>query len=236
MNFLTKHGTHNNPVLRIAVAVLFVILPLMGFALGVEYQTALFSYNINLNNPSYGLPKVIVPTPTPGKCIKTDTGKCAVAVAVHDKRFGNTTKSFSVTYPDDWQYQEIPQNGDRSPVVVLSKDEVVIHIDRTTMGVGGVCSYGLDKQSMFKRYDELTKPDSISWRLSYDENLTNDNKHQYIVCEKSEKFAGDVTAANPFHYGTSIGFVAVSYPVNAVPATLNEAKEILKGIYISKHE
>lgn len=38
MDLLTKHGTHNNPVLKIVAAVLFIALPIIGFSLGLQYK------------------------------------------------------------------------------------------------------------------------------------------------------------------------------------------------------
>lgn len=38
MHFLTKHSTHNNSVLKIVTAALFIIFPLIAFALGMQLQ------------------------------------------------------------------------------------------------------------------------------------------------------------------------------------------------------
>jgi len=38
MALLTKQGTHNNPVLKIVTAVLFITFPIIGFVLGMQLQ------------------------------------------------------------------------------------------------------------------------------------------------------------------------------------------------------
>ena len=41
MDFLTKHTTTNNPVLKIVSIIIFVLIPILGFVLGMRYQSIL---------------------------------------------------------------------------------------------------------------------------------------------------------------------------------------------------
>lgn len=52
MKHLLKHSTANNPVLKVVLAVLFIVLPILGFAFGMQYQqsidkTELYTYMYN---------------------------------------------------------------------------------------------------------------------------------------------------------------------------------------------
>ena len=49
MDFLTKTGTHNNPVLKVIVAVLFIVLPIVGFVFGMQYGSLLNQNNLTDN-------------------------------------------------------------------------------------------------------------------------------------------------------------------------------------------
>src|SRR3989339_698041 len=47
MELLTKHGTHNNPVIKVIAAILFILFPIIGFAMGIQYQSIQSITNID---------------------------------------------------------------------------------------------------------------------------------------------------------------------------------------------
>jgi len=44
---LHEYGTHNNPALKIVFSVLFIIFPIIGFVIGIQYQVLIDKNNLN---------------------------------------------------------------------------------------------------------------------------------------------------------------------------------------------
>lgn len=79
MDLLTKHGTHNNPVFKIVVAVLFIVFPIIGFVFGMQYQAAIDSIQIqNINTTIIPTPNATAPTSATPINVKESTPSSAV--------------------------------------------------------------------------------------------------------------------------------------------------------------
>lgn len=111
MDFLTKHGTHNNIVLKIVVAVLFIVFPLIGFTLGMQYQAAIDKANEKS------------PLPIQVQSDSTDTLK----------KYKDNDLQISFYYPGDFSVKEADVATARS-VTFTNKEGVEINLAEGTFG------------------------------------------------------------------------------------------------------
>ena len=105
MDFLTKHTTANNLVLKIVAMTLFIVFPLIGFILGMQYQvyvdqsksetysikqTTIFPSIVPKNNQqSNATPSSLI---QPSKILKTSDTISSLSVGLND-RFKNICSS-----------------------------------------------------------------------------------------------------------------------------------------------
>lgn len=115
MEFLTKHSTANNSFLKIGATIVFIALPLLGFVLGMRYQSMVYLAN----------QAAITPTPTPVQTV-VESSPSAQWQTYTNAKFG-----YSLDYPADWTAREF--SDDKSGVVfqpsntpLMSDDESII--------------------------------------------------------------------------------------------------------------
>jgi hypothetical protein len=65
MEFLTKNGTHNNPVLKKVAVIIFIALLIIGFTFGLEYQSLINSSQVTQNQKPLLEAPTIKPMVTP---------------------------------------------------------------------------------------------------------------------------------------------------------------------------
>lgn len=90
MEFLTRHTTANNSVLKIVAAILFITFPVIGFVLGMQYQAI-----ISLSNQYYIVPQY-----------NTSSSVQKVDQSINWKTYKNDNYGFELKYPDFFYIKE----------------------------------------------------------------------------------------------------------------------------------
>ena len=92
MEFLTKHTTANNPVLKIVAMTLFIVFPFIGFVLGAQYQS-LLDKTQNRNSEYQKIVQIPIPTK-------------AVDVLTNWKTYNSAKNNFSFRIPNEFVVSE----------------------------------------------------------------------------------------------------------------------------------
>lgn len=97
MEFLTKHSTVTNPVLRITVLMLLVVLPITGFLLGMQYQSM-------VSIPRTDSQLIVQPAESlPQNDVKNNT--------IGWKTYENSKYGFSFKYPLEYRLNDVTGAG-----------------------------------------------------------------------------------------------------------------------------
>jgi len=97
MKILTRHSTANDPLFKIIAAILFIVFPLIGIAIGIQYQA-------RVDNQEFNRP---VPTPTP----KDEFANW--------KTYINKDYSFSFKHPNLISLNNTTYGGSNIPVKLI---------------------------------------------------------------------------------------------------------------------
>ena len=119
MDFLHKHSTANNSILKIIATFVFVSLPIFAFILGMNYQSQVDLAN-QIAATSMAVPQVVKNSKTP----------------LAWKTYTNTKYGYSIDYPSDWTVREFPDSKTgasfyppNKPVIIQS-DAISINVNQ----------------------------------------------------------------------------------------------------------
>ncbi len=239
MDFLTKHGTHNNFILKIVVLCLFVLFPVIGFVTGLQFNNTpqLVDYKIEepkINTLKYDLSDYI-------KIEKNTLNEDKNGLLSYRFDKGDTThknkKNFIINFPQVWDLyisnnknSKFVKSGINGSTLLLKRGNNYIVINQL-LWEGDLMTYNPETANEFKYIYIVNnlKENHRDWKVykipEETDLIYDDKNNNYGICQKVQ---GDTCSS-----WTEIG--AINYSSEQRDKKiLREFIEIIQNIEVLK--